>query len=200
MQKVFTNEMTAHVWAQQSQDQGRNSNDTLYFYGATIFSYGSHFPIARFVRHSGTGDQYRQPAVLFTTADYSVTTSAHKSLVWRAIPSFCTVFDVADVTANTPEKHRENLSDYLDRVNGLIESAAKRRKSDLADSDLEAADRLAAEARDYAEFFKVAAKRILKKFPDISNASDMAELRARLKEKAEKEKAAKDKKPKKKDV
>ena len=45
---VFDNSMVAHVWAQQGQDFGRSNNGNLYFEGPTIFSYGSHFPIASF--------------------------------------------------------------------------------------------------------------------------------------------------------
>lgn len=68
--------MCAHVWAQQTQDDGRGS--TLSFEGDTLKSY--HTPIARIVkRRRGTGR-----VLLLTSADYSVTTQHHKSIAWRA--------------------------------------------------------------------------------------------------------------------
>lgn len=50
---------------------------------ATIYSYGTHYPIARKV---GFGEY------LVNSSGYSVTTSMHKSLVLRAIPSMATIW------------------------------------------------------------------------------------------------------------
>lgn len=76
---VFPGAQVAHVWAQQNQAYGKSSHDNLYFEGDTIFSYGSHFPIARFVERKG------KKAVLFTTASYSRTTGKHKNYVSDAL-------------------------------------------------------------------------------------------------------------------
>ena len=65
---VFKTEQVAHIWAQQTQDDGRNAQGNFYFTGDTIYSYGSHFPIARFINPQ---------TVLFTTRRYSNTTSKH---------------------------------------------------------------------------------------------------------------------------
>lgn len=70
----------AHVWAQQTQAGGRNSRRSIYFEGATIFSYGGHFPMARFVTNK-RGER----AVLMTTQRYSSTTAKHLSDVRNAI-------------------------------------------------------------------------------------------------------------------
>jgi hypothetical protein len=59
----------AHVWAQQIQEYGCNPSRNIYFEGDTIYSYGSHFPIARF---AGRG------VVLINRNCYSVTTSGHQ--------------------------------------------------------------------------------------------------------------------------
>jgi len=42
---------TAHQWAHnwRSLGNGRNSTGNLYFQQETIYSYGSHFPLARMV-------------------------------------------------------------------------------------------------------------------------------------------------------
>lgn len=180
MQTVFTNDMVAHVWAQQSQDHGRNSGETFYFNGATVYSYGSHFPIARFV---GNGS-----AVLFTTDDYSTTTSTHISRVHRAIGRQ-RIFMVPDVMADDTAAHRANIADYVERANDAVKRATKRRKADLADMDLEAAASLSVSAREYALFFDIAAKRILAKLPNLESL-DIADLRRQLAERDRKAKEA----------
>ena len=74
MQTVFTNAMTAHVWAQQSQECGHSGS--LSFAGDTLSSYGT--PIARIVKGRGG------PVCLLTSRRYSVTTSGHCSQARRA--------------------------------------------------------------------------------------------------------------------
>ncbi len=46
---VFPNREIPHLWAHKTQDEGRNGTGSFYFTGATIYSYGSHFPIATHV-------------------------------------------------------------------------------------------------------------------------------------------------------
>jgi len=75
MKKVFKSDEVAHIWASQSQSEGRNSARNIYFEGTTIYSYGSHFPLARFVNGR----------VLVTNRSYSVTTSKQLYGVRRAI-------------------------------------------------------------------------------------------------------------------
>ena len=75
---VYPSDMVAHLWAHKSQDFARNPGHNFYFHGDTIYSYGSHFPVARHVENK------RGRAVLFTTRDYSVTTSGHKWTVLGA--------------------------------------------------------------------------------------------------------------------
>ena len=46
--KVFPDlSVIAHYWANQTQDEARNSSNNFYFDGTKIYSYGSHFEIAR---------------------------------------------------------------------------------------------------------------------------------------------------------
>lgn len=66
MKTVFTTDQCAHVWAAQSQKEGRNTGRSLWFDGPTIYSYGTHYPLATFVR----------PDVVFVnTTGYSNTTA-----------------------------------------------------------------------------------------------------------------------------
>ncbi len=92
----------AHVWAQQKQDNGRSGN--MFFEGPSIFSYGHHFEIARFV-----GD-----VVLFTTRDYSSSTRKHKSYTKRAV-SHKTVFIVPSFT-----DHNANVEYHLSEITRQI--------------------------------------------------------------------------------
>lgn len=71
MKKVFSNSSeTIHIWAQQAQSEGRSSN--VYFEGATVYSYGRHYPLATFITNK-KGER----AVVINTQGYSVTTSKH---------------------------------------------------------------------------------------------------------------------------
>ena len=77
MKLVHSPDMVAHLWAHQSQSEARNGtprDSNFYFEGATIYSYGSHFPIA-----THTKDKHGKPVVLFTQAGYSPTTGRHVS-------------------------------------------------------------------------------------------------------------------------
>ena len=86
---VFPNREIPHLWAHQTQGEARNGTGNFYFRGATIYSYGSHFPIATHV----TGSQ-RQAGILFTSRKNSVTTSQHMSAVSRSNPPDVPVFTV----------------------------------------------------------------------------------------------------------
>ena len=104
---TMTNAQVAHLWAQQQRDEGRGSN--LFFGGPTIFSYGRHFPIARFLRKPRG---HVAGIVLFTTRSYSVTTAKHKSLTRDAIHSSI-VIRVPDVLVRNAREHGENAKTLL---------------------------------------------------------------------------------------
>ena len=46
MKKVVSKSEVAHLWANQIQDEARDSRKSFYFEGRTIYSYGAHFTIA----------------------------------------------------------------------------------------------------------------------------------------------------------
>jgi hypothetical protein len=104
MKKVFNNAELAHVWAQQKQSSGRGSH--FFFEGPTIFSYGSHFPIARFIDDD---------TVLLTTQSYSVTTARHIGMTRRAV-FHKTVIDVHDVIGTDGATHTANVLDLMKRI------------------------------------------------------------------------------------
>src|SRR6266404_5726417 len=113
MRRVVSSGEVPHLWFHQTQDGAKNANGSLFFDGLTIFSYGSHFPIARHVQHC------KRRAVLFTTASYSITTSSHCSAVRSAIPQGTLVFNVTEVFRDdryASNSHATNLKSYIERV------------------------------------------------------------------------------------
>ena len=79
MKTVFSNDMTAHAWAEQNQEHGRNPKNSMSFRGPILYSYST--PIGLFVQ----GTKGRK-AVLQTTRSYSMTTEGkHKHAMRNAI-------------------------------------------------------------------------------------------------------------------
>lgn len=113
MRKVVSNREVPHLWAHQTQESGRNSSHSMYFEGKTIYSYGSHFPIATLVS-GANGDT----AVLFTTRRYSVTTSGHCSQVHRAIRHLPT-FNV-ELTSNMFRYSTSGTSEWFAEWKGVL--------------------------------------------------------------------------------
>lgn len=138
MKTKGTNSEVCHMWASQSQQSMSNANGSLYFEGDIIYSYGSHFPIANRIDNN---------TVLFTTEDYSNTTSKHKTEVWRACKHL-TIFYVPHLYGGS-----DNFNDYQNRFNDLIGKSSRARK--YTSMYLEQAMKLANEANNYAEYFKL---------------------------------------------
>lgn len=156
----------AHRWAQDDANAREISGFNMFFerretsgYAGTtygpehiIFSYGRHFPIAAFQT-----DANGRRVVLFTSRDYSVSTSKHKSHVSRAIPSHYTVFRVPHVSpmhkpGGGQGFHSENLRAYLDRAAELYGKAKRARVN--APYYTRQAEGLLEEARAYAVAFR----------------------------------------------
>jgi hypothetical protein len=126
---VFHTSEIGHVWAQQKQQDGRNDGGNYFFEGKTIYSYGSHFPIATFADAK---------TVLFTTRTYSITTSSHISLTRQALRGLdVQVFHVPALDAESGrgtyptdnrDAHKKNMDHYQATVTDLLEKAKKSRK------------------------------------------------------------------------
>jgi hypothetical protein len=88
MKKVFSSHSElAHVWANQLQSEGRANS--MFFDGPVIYSYGTHYEIARFVE-TANGQK-----VCFVNANgYSSSTGKHTAHVWNAIPDGIPTFNV----------------------------------------------------------------------------------------------------------
>jgi hypothetical protein len=150
------------LWAHQTQSDARNQQRNFYFEGATIYSYGAHFPIARHVQRG------RKHCVLFTTRGHSSTTSGHIACVWEALglsfwrgmyapdqPAMATcgrnpfpIFRVPDTCFDDP---RVNLESYRQRINEVAGKLHRARKN--RDGYLREFAGLIDEANRYAAFF-----------------------------------------------
>jgi len=139
-------DMVAHLWANRTQEYARNPGHNFYFDRDAIYSYGSHFPIARHVTRKG------KSAVLFTTRSYSSTTAGHKCVVAGACRHL-TVFHVADVNSTEP---RKQFAQYRAEYMGLVGKYAKARQR--KPEHLAALRGLVEEANAYADFFGLRAR------------------------------------------
>jgi hypothetical protein len=140
---VFKTDEIPHLWAHQTQDSARNSRNNLYFSGDTIYSYGSHFPIARIVK------QGKKTCVLFTTRSYSVTTSGHISAVRGAIPPGMTVFKVT----NPLDSPSSGLAGYISAIETVAQSARNRKMETTRNQDVQSAEALITECKQFCKFF-----------------------------------------------
>lgn len=115
MKTVFSNAQTAHVWAQQNQESGRNGNSSLYFDGATICSYRDSWTLATFTPYR---DDSGQRVVIVNAEHYGMTTSRHLRLVRDALRGLpLRVVDVPEhfstTTAERIARDPANASDLV---------------------------------------------------------------------------------------
>lgn len=167
LKQVFRNaEEVAHIWAKQSQQTGRSAN--CYFEGDTIYSYGSHFPVARYV-HNKPGKRI----VLFTTRDYSVTTAKHKGEILHAIPPDVVTIYCSDVLADNKHRHLANIKELSDSIRELAELHRTSRQRDYVKSIVEKVQNLYA----YCKLVRVGLTKQLIKWATVDLPSDiMADL------------------------
>lgn len=196
MKTVFNNSEIAHLWANASQSEARNSQDSFYFDENLIYSYGSHFCCA---------NRINSHLFLVTTDTYSPTTGKHMSHVCNAIDySNAKVFHVCNVYAEiglkTKEAHKQNLDEMFAGIRSH-ESQFHRARI-YKDFHLDCIQKIQAEILSYCEVFKC--KSLLSKNQLAIANSDFAELAQyfekqnkadkvkRAKERIEREKANKE--------
>lgn len=157
---MSTHDDVAHNWAHQTGRGHRGFN--MYYSGPVIFSYGQHFPVARIAAPG---------VVLFTTSEYSVSTSQHKFIVRRAC-SHMRVFGVADVLASTKADHRTNADDMWSRVEEKVVSAGRRRLAYFFEDDLREAGRLVDQYNAYCKHFRLG--RPARTMPNVEKVRERA--------------------------
>lgn len=131
-----------HVWASQAQESGRSGS--MFFENGVIYSYGKHFPIARWYKGH----------VLFTTRTYSITTSRHTGDVRQAIPSGTPIIRCQNVTAEYLDDHVKNIIVMIDEINALVRRFKRARAHDYR-HDINAVLKC---FRDYCGLFRLRSK------------------------------------------
>ena len=150
MKKVFQNpDMVAHVFASRTQQEGRTSNKNIFFEGNTIYSYGSHFPIATFIK-----DKKGKEIVLFNDETCSQTTGSHQRAVAGAYSHYTTIEVntalikyIVGYTSNSLTKKghfkqrlKELATNFVNyTLREQLEKASKRRATHLRESDIQKA-------------------------------------------------------------
>lgn len=121
----------AHRWATRWEVNGRKLKSLTGFNmwsdGDSIFSYGRHFEIARYVDSSPMKKDAKDVpsrVVLFTRRDHSVSTAKHKTFTRRAIPSHVPVFDVIDLSGHD---HASNFAAYETEASDLYAKSIRAR-------------------------------------------------------------------------
>ena len=160
MKTVFSNHYeVAHEFARRSQNCGRAGN--IFFDGDTIYSYGHHFPVARFVDNT----------VVFTTRDYSVSTAKHINIIGSALSQYRMVY-VPDIHGSVSD----NLSEVARTVSESLKKASTSRI--YKNSYLNVARIAYENLKKYAELIKDAScNKDLKELDKLTNAPNLEEIR-----------------------
>ncbi len=151
MKQVFNNSEIAHIWAAQQQTEGRTSCGNFYFRNQTVFSYGSHFPIAVIVGND----------VIFTMRSYSNTTAKHIGKVRRAV-SHKNIIWCYDIPVDYKEsnkgyfkaEHDNNLNRWKREIKSLFGELGNKRIRDVQ-SRVNAINNHISKLQAYCNYFKV---------------------------------------------
>lgn len=165
MKKVVSPSEVAHLFANQLQSEATTSGRNFYFYNKSIYSYGIHFCIAKFVDEN---------TLLFTEKSYSNTTAKHINHVRHATSHIKKIY-----CANPIGSHDENFKAWLSQSETNIEKLKNARKPENYILELQ---RIKDKVSIYANYFGIATPITLENALSIT---DKAEIIAYLENKAE---------------
>lgn len=113
MKTKFNNSELSHIWANQTQSHGKGSN--MFFENETIYSYGYHFIIAKYVTN-----KEGQKCIFLNQRSYSNSTNKQQSLVFRSIPENVTFYRVVSFDdIQGTRAHKDNLTHYINEAEKL---------------------------------------------------------------------------------
>lgn len=138
MKKVNTPENVAHLFANQLQSEARTQTNNFYFYDKNIYSYGSHFCIAKFVDAN---------TLLFTERGYSNTTAKHINHVWNATSHIKKIH-----CAYPTGSHEQNFNYWLIEAENNISKLKYARKPEKYLSEL---NHIKDKVNEYAQYFGI---------------------------------------------
>lgn len=181
MKKVLNSNELAHVWASQSQNEGRAGS--FYFRDKTIYSYGSHFPIATIAGND----------VLFTMRSYSNSTAKHIGKAYRAVSHknliYC--YDVPVNLKYATLEHENNLNRWKKEIQALFVELGNKRIRDI-NSRTNAINNHIEKLMAYCAYFKLKIKdKELKKLLKVATSPDFLAIARKESEKETKARQAK---------
>jgi hypothetical protein len=171
MKKVNNPQETAHLFATQSQIEAYTPTRNLYFYDKSIYSYGSHFCIAKFVDSK---------TLLFTERTYSNTTAKHISVVSYATSHINKIY-----CSNPNGSHENNFNVWLNIAEHLTQKLSRANKPEIYISQLQQIEN---KANIYANYFNIAIPETLQ---SVLKVTTKTEILAYMENKAELIKAEK---------
>lgn len=138
MKKVFSNNELPHVWAHGTQEEGRNTQNSFFFDGRIIYSYGYDLPIA--VRMDDN-------VYLLTTSGYSNTTGGHISKVCMSIPIGAKIIRCSDPSA---QYSQSNINSWQVDINTQLDKMSRAKKPAMYVNEIL---RLVEQAQAYCDYF-----------------------------------------------
>jgi hypothetical protein len=121
MKKVFSNSEICHVYAQQTQNEGRTSANNIFFYENKIYSYGYHYKLAEIIENN---------TIIINNTGYSNSTAKHINLITNATRQYTQYF-YNDICLN-------NVYDsILSASKSIIKARLKERYANLIISKFE---------------------------------------------------------------
>jgi hypothetical protein len=158
MRTVVSPQEVAHLFAQQSQQEAKNSGRSFYFYGTNIYSYGSHFCIAKFVDRS---------TLLFTERSYSNSTAKHINTVRHATSHIDKIY-----CAYPTGSHEQNYHYWLNEAEDIASKLKNARKPEIYLSQLA---NVKYKVDRYKQYFKIDMPITLEKALSIMNKTEVTE-------------------------
>jgi len=174
MKKVFNTSELPHVWASQKQNEGKAGS--FYFNGKTIYSYGSHFPIATI-----DGDN-----VLFTMRTYSNTTAKHISGARHAASHFNFIwcYDVPTNLKYASTEHENNLNRWKREIKSLFDELGNTKIRNTQDR-INGINNHISKLTAYCQYFKLKIKdKELKELIKLASTDNFLQVAREAKDKA----------------
>lgn len=137
MKKVNNPQQVAHLFANQLQSEARTQTNNFYFFNDTIYSYGSHFVIAK--HYNGV--------LLFTERGYSNTTAKHINYVLSAASHKEKVF-----CAYPGGSHEQNFNFWINEAEKNIDKLKRANKPVIYLTEL---DKIKDKAQKYSDLFNI---------------------------------------------
>lgn len=181
MKKNFQTSELAHIWAAQTQNEGKAGS--FYFNGKTIYSYGSHFPIATIVGND----------VLFTMRTYSNTTAKHIGRTRQAAShlNFIWCYDVPTNLKYAGTEHENNLNRWKREIKSLFTELGNKKIRNIGER-VAAINSHISKLNIYCQYFKLKIKdKELKNLLKIASQPDFVDIARNATEKEIEQRAKK---------